>query len=84
MSTLLEEQNKTETARLALLQERDGREAALAWAKRTIKAYQDAVENPHHFASSREYRALYEASVSTLQTLIERLEAGGNLNGARE
>lgn len=79
MSTLLEEQMRTESARLALLQERDGRETTLAWAKRTLKAYQDAVENPHHFASSREYHAIYQASISALQMLIEKLESGGNI-----
>lgn len=81
MSTLVEEQTKTETDRLNLLLKRDGKEAALAWAQRTLKAYQDAVENPHHFASSREYRALYEASIDVLQTLIGRLESGGRLDG---
>lgn len=79
MTTLLEEQMRTESARLALLQERDGREATLAWAKRTLKAYQDAVENPHHFASGREYRAIYQASINALQTVIEKLESGGNI-----
>lgn len=84
MVTLLEEQTKTESARLALLLERDGREATLAWAKRTLRAYQDAVENPHHFASTREYHAIYETSISVLQTLIEKLASGGSLDEGRE
>lgn len=81
MPTLVEEQTKTETARLILVQNRDGKEAALAWAQRTLKAYQDAIKNPHHFASSRDYCTLYEASIDVLHTLVEKLESGSSLDG---
>ncbi len=51
MTTLIEKQAQTEADRFRLLVERDGRDAALAWAQRTVTAYQEAVANPNHFAS---------------------------------
>lgn len=75
MPDLLEEQRKTETARIRLLLEREGREAALAWAQRTLDAYRDAIQNPQHFASSGEYRGLYEASVKALEEIVSQLRA---------
>ena len=77
MTTVLEEQAKIEADRFTLLQHRDGKEAAIAWAVRTIRAYQEAIANPHHFASSREYRTIYEASINALQALVEEAESGG-------
>lgn len=75
MTTLIEKQARTEAERFRLLVERDGRDAALAWAQRTVTAYQEAVANPSHFASTREYRGIYEAAIAALQTLMNE-EAG--------
>lgn len=81
MATLLAEQAKIEADRFALLEKRDGKEVALAWAIRTVNAYQDAVANPQHFAASKEYRAIYEASISALKALVEKAKSGGEKLG---
>lgn len=77
MATLREAQAEVEDARVRLLVERDGRQAALEWTARTLEAYRGAVQNPAHFASNKEYRPLFEASIEALDALAKKLKAGG-------
>lgn len=51
-----------EAARIGFLLARDGKDATLAWAKRTLGIYRRAVLDPRHFASSPHYRRLYLSS----------------------
>ncbi|RLB66584.1 MAG: hypothetical protein DRH08_05850 [Deltaproteobacteria bacterium] len=48
--------NQAETERLRFVEERDGKDEALAFAKQTMAIYRQAVLNKNHFGSTRTYR----------------------------
>ncbi len=46
----------SEKARIAFLVERDGRDVAIQWVRRTLRIYRASVLGRGHFASSPAYR----------------------------
>lgn len=57
----------TETNRLELIVQRDGLDAAIAWAGRTMQTYLEALKDPRHYARTTEYRPKFEESVREFQ-----------------
>lgn len=62
--------------RLTMLCDRDGVDAAKAWAQSTLHIYRQSLENPAHFASQSDWKARFEQSMRELATFIDR----GSLN----
>ncbi len=52
-----------EQRRIAYLVERDGREAAVDWVRRTRDLYARALAEPSHFAAQAAWRPRFEAAV---------------------
>jgi hypothetical protein len=62
----------SERQRLALLVERDGVDAAAAWARRTLRIYRRAVLSPGHFARLPEYRRRFVEAYCELKRWLAR------------
>jgi hypothetical protein len=63
-----------ETRRFFFVRDRDGLEAAVAWAKRTIEIYEKALADPKHHASKEPYRRNIEYSTAILKSLVAGAE----------
>jgi len=61
-----------EAERIRFLVERDGRDAARDWVRKTLKAYRDAVASPASHASKPGYKPLFEASIREFEEWLER------------
>ncbi|MEW5942259.1 MAG: hypothetical protein AB1710_00215 [Pseudomonadota bacterium] len=64
-----------ETDRINLLVARDGEETARAWVERTLALYRSALADPHSYASTREYRPLFEQSVQEFERWLAGRES---------
>ncbi len=75
--------NCAEGFRLRLLVERDGPEAAVAWAERTMHLYRQALLSRHHsakkphFATTAEYRVRYIRSYLHFKRFVLALRGRG-------
>jgi hypothetical protein len=54
---------RPESDRLAFIAQRDGHEAARAWAERTLGIYREAVNTPASHAADAAYRPLFMKSM---------------------
>lgn len=63
---------QVEAARLGFLLARDGKDATMAWVKRTLAIYRRAVLDPRHFASSPYYRRLYLSSCADFRSWLAK------------
>jgi hypothetical protein len=55
----------SEDKRIELLIQRDGRDAATAWIKRTLNIYRQALSDPRSYVLLPQYRPLFEESIGT-------------------
>ena len=60
----------SETQRLRFVEERDGKEAALAFAKQTLQSYRKAAQTQKHFAHCMPFRPHFVASLIVLRKYI--------------
>ncbi len=60
-----------ESQRLEFIVERDGEDAARAWAQRTLEIYRNAVDNPHSHASGAQYRGLFLAAIRDIEAWLQ-------------
>lgn len=76
-----------ERERIRLLVERDGREKALAWVRRTRDLYATALRSPASHASNEVYRWRFEASVGAFNAWLaeqgqqRKRDGGGDEDG---
>lgn len=61
----------SEQIRLAMLCDRDGKDAANEWAQSTLRLYRRSVEDPAHFASQTDWKARFDHSMRELAEFIE-------------
>ena len=62
--------------RIEFLVQRDGLAAATLWVRRTVGIYRRAVLNPHHHASTQEYRAKFIQAYCTFKSWLFRATPG--------
>lgn len=68
----LNDQGAAEAQRLALVEQRDGRDAARAFASRSLRIYRQAVLNPRHFAATPLYRRRFIESYLEFKRYLAR------------
>lgn len=62
---------KSEFQRVIGIIQRDGLDAAIKFAERTLCIYHAALENKEHFASSRGFRSGFIGSICYLESFLE-------------
>ena len=62
----------SEQKRIALLLDRDGREATIEWVRRTMRIYRRAVLTPGHFAGTATYRRSFIVSYCDFKRWLAR------------
>ena len=62
---------RSEFQRVIGIIQRDGLDAAIKFAERTLCIYHAALENKEHFASSREFRNGFIGSICYLESFLE-------------
>jgi hypothetical protein len=60
-----------ERVRLERLIERDGREVAKEWARRTAGLYRQSLSDPAHFASQPDWRPRFEEVLRELENFAD-------------
>ncbi len=63
-----------EAGRIALLLERDGRDATLRWVRNVVRTYRQAVLNKRHFASTPYYRLRFIAAYCDFKRWLGALQ----------
>jgi hypothetical protein len=61
---------RSEVDRIRLVVERDGRDAAIQWVRRTLQIYVQALDDPTNFARAAEYRPRFEESVREFEAWL--------------
>lgn len=62
----------SERLRLETLSARDGPDAAKQWARWAATLYRLSISEPSHYASQPDWKPLFEASISELQSFADR------------
>ena len=65
------ERASSEDKRIEFLVQRDGRDAATAWVKRTLGIYRQALLDPRSYALLPQYRPLFEDSIRTFESWLK-------------
>ncbi|MGH8138389.1 MAG: hypothetical protein ACREVV_09365 [Steroidobacteraceae bacterium] len=63
--------SSSEDKRIELLVQRDGRDAATAWVKRTLGIYRQTLLDPRSYALLPQYRPLFEDSIGTFESWLK-------------
>lgn len=65
------ERTSSEDERIALLVQRDGRDAATAWVERTLGIYRQALLDRRSYVLLPQYRPLFEDSIGTFESWLK-------------